>query len=319
MDCQTVQHHLSAYLDHDVPLFTRRLLDGHFARCAQCRCELTQFQTMGAWVRSYPTVEPSSLFLQQVCERVERLPERAPAPFFRRLVGAIPLQAAAALMVAVSAALLWQVTPALWSRQEAQRPMPIRSEPWMSQDNAPTPLMTPPPFDPPLEESFPMPAPLVQGPTRRPLFTSYGESGRMAREADMMPTMAWLPTEARVGEVSLSPSVILRAADPVQTAQQLWEMVPRMEGSLLRFQGMVNSAGHASRGPVRMTLTLGADRYQGLLEAIRQLPGTQVTEERVTFISHEPRPAPGGSLWRLNDPQPSLTSQMTLVLTILPR
>jgi hypothetical protein len=267
MDCQTVQHHLSAYLDQEVPPSTRQLLDEHFARCSQCQGELTQFQTMGTWVRSFPTLEPSSTFLQQVWARVERLPEPPPPSLLRRLVGAIPLQAAAALMVTVSAALLWQVTPALWSRQEAQRPMPTRSEPWMSQDNAPTPLLTPPPFDPPLEESFPMPAPLVQGPARRPLFTSYGESGRMAREADTMPTMVWLPNEARVGEVRLSPSVLLRAADPVQTAQQIWEIVPRMEGALLHSQGMITPAGHASRGPVSIMLSVGAERYQGLLEA----------------------------------------------------
>jgi hypothetical protein len=319
MDCQTVQQHLSAYLDHDVPLSTRQLLEEHFTRCSQCRGELTQFQTMGAWVRSFPTLEPPSTFLQQVWARVERLPERSPTPLFRRLVGAIPLQAAAALMVAVSAALLWQVTPVLWPRQETSRSMPTRSEPWISQDNSPTPLMTPPPFDPPLEESFPMPAPLVEGPTRRPLFTAYEESGRMAREADTMPTMAWLPTEARVGEVSLSPHVVLRAADPVQAAQQIWEIVPRMEGALLHSQGMITPAGHTSRGPVRITLSVGAERYQGLLEAIRQLPGAQVTEERMLFIGRELRPAASGALWRLNYPQPSMTPQTTVVLTILPR
>jgi hypothetical protein len=319
MDCQTVQHHFSAYLDHDVPLFTRQLLDEHFARCPQCRGELTQFQTMATWVRSFPTQEPSSTFLQQVCERVEQLPGKPPMPLFRRLVGAIPLQAAAALVVAVSAALLWQMTPSLWHPQEPQHPAPAWVEPWLSQDSAPSPLIAPPPFDPPLEESFQAPAPLVQAPWRRPLFTSYEESGRMARDAAMVPTMAWSPTEARVGEVSFFPSVVLRAADPVQAAQQIWEIVPRMGGSLLQSQGMVTPAERASRGPAKVALTLEPDRYQPLIEAIRQLPDTQVTEERMTFISRGLRPASGGSLWRLDVSQTSMASQMTLVITILPR
>jgi len=319
MDCQTVQHNLSAYLDHDVPLFTRQLLDEHFTRCPQCRCELTRFQTMATWVRSFPALDPSSTFLEQVCERVEHLPSGSPTPLFRRLVGALPLQAAAALVVAVSAALLWQMTPSLWHRQELQNPAPTWIEPWTSRDSAPTPLMAPPPFDVPLEESFQVPAPLVQAPPQRPLFTSYEESGRMARDVATIPTMAGLPTEARVGEVSLFPSVVLRAADPVQAAQQIWEIVPQMGGALLQSQGMVTPAGYASRGPVKVTLTLGAERYQALLEAIRQLPGTQLTEERMTFISRELRPTPGGSLRHLDYAQTSMTPQMTLVITILPR
>jgi hypothetical protein len=82
---------------------------------------------------------------------------------------------------------------------------------------------------------------------------------------------------------------------------------------------MVTPAGYASRGPVKVTLTLGAERYQALLEAIRQLPGTQLTEERMTFISRELRPAPGGSLRHIDYAQTSMTPQMTLVITILPR
>jgi len=39
---------------------------------------------------------------------------------------------------------------------------------------------------------------------------------------------------------------------------------------------------------VRLTLSITADRYQTFLEAIRQLSGTTVTEERMASIGREP-------------------------------
>ena len=318
MDCQTVQHHLSAYLDHDVPPITRHGLDEHFARCPQCQCELTHLQTMATWVRSFPTVEPSSTFLQQVCQRVEHLPNNPPTSLFRRLVGAIPLQAAAALVVAVSATLLWQMTSSLWHQREPQRPAPW-IEPWRSPDSAPTPLLAPPPFDPSLDEPLQPPAPLVQVSPRPSIFTRYEEPGRLGREVAVMPMVAWSPAEARVSEVSFPASVVLRAADPVQAVQQVWDIVPRMGGVLLQSQGMVTSAGRASRGSVEVTLSVAAERYQALLEALRQLSGTQVIEERMPSASREQRPASRGSLWRLDYAQTSMTPQTTLVITVQPR
>jgi hypothetical protein len=318
MDCQTVQHHLSAYLDYDVPLITRQSLDEHFACCRQCQGELTALQTMATWVRSFPTVEPSSNFLQQVCQRVEHLPHAPPTPLFRRLVGAIPLQAAAALVAAVSATLLWQMTSSLWQQQEPQRPAPW-IEPWISRDTAPTPLMSPPPFDPMLDESPQPPAPLVQVSPRRPLFTSYEEPVRLGRDVALMPTVAGFRTETRVSEASFPANIVLRAADPVQAVQQVWDIVPRMGGVLLQSQGMATSAGRASRGSVEVTLSVAAERYQVLLEALRQLSGTQVIEERMPSASREQRPASRGSFWHLDYAQTSMTPQTTLVVTVQPR
>src|SRR5262245_3156967 len=115
MDCRTVHDHLSTYLDHDVPLQVRLILDQHFEFCPQCSTELAQLSTLTAWVRDFPLVEPSPMFLQCVRKRVGQLPPRPPLPFFRRLVGAFPLQAAAVVVV-VSAALLWQLGPSVWQK-----------------------------------------------------------------------------------------------------------------------------------------------------------------------------------------------------------
>jgi len=319
MDCRIVHDHLSTYLDHVLPLQTRALLDQHFEACPQCCAAVAQLQTVTAWVRDLPRIEPSSTFLQQVCERVERLPHRSRVGFFRRLAGALPLQAAAALVLVVSAALVWQITPYLWQGQGPEVESPLRHEPWISRERSVTPSFEAPPFEPMLEESFSTPAPLVQVPHRRPGFMAREEFVRLGRELPAMPLLAGMPAEGQVGEVSLFPSLTLRADDPVHAAQQIWELVPRTGGALLQSQGMVTPAGRPLRGPVRVTLSIAADRYQSLLNTIRQVPGTTVTEERMAIIGRElPSGATAALQWTEHSPA-TKAPLMTLVITILPR
>jgi Domain of unknown function (DUF4349) len=131
--------------------------------------------------------------------------------------------------------------------------------------------------------------------------------------------LAGMPAETRGGEVAFSPRLMLRAPDPVQAAQQIWELVPRTGGALLQSQGMITSADRTSRRSVELTISITADRYQMLLDALRQLAGTTVTEERMAIIGRELPLASSGSLWRVEHSQRAKTSQMTLVIAILPR
>jgi hypothetical protein len=319
MDCRTVHGYLSTYLDHDLPPQTRAILDQHFEACPPCRTELAHLQMVTAWVHDLPRIEPSAAFFQQVRERVEHLPYRSRVGLFRRLAGTVPLQAAAALIVVLSAALVWQMTPNLWQGQEQEAEAPARAEPWLSRERSISPILDAPPFEPPLEESFPAPIPLVQLQPRRPGFMGREEFVRFGRDVPGMPRLAGMPAEGRVGEVSLFPSLILQADDPVQAAQQIWELVPRMGGALLQSQGMVTPAGRTSRGPVKVALSIAADRYQTLLDAIRQVPGSTVTEERMAVIGRELPAGATPSLWRIEHTPAAKIPLMTLVITILPR
>jgi hypothetical protein len=119
--------------------------------------------------------------------------------------------------------------------------------------------------------------------------------------------------------VTFFPSLTLRAADPVQAAQQIWELVPQIGGELLQSQGMLTPADRTTRGVVRLTLAITADRYQTLLEAIRQLSATTVTDERMAIIGRELPQASSGSLWRIDHSQVVKTPRMTLAITILRR
>jgi Putative zinc-finger len=312
MDCRTVHDHLSTYLDHDLPLQMRALCDQHLAACPQCRHELAQLHTVTAWVRGLPRIEPSPVFLQQVCERVERLPHRSQLSWFRRLAGTLPLQAAAALVVVVSAALVWQIMPSLRQPQEVKPP--AHTAPWMSHERGLTPILDAPSFEATPEEPFPAP-PLVQAPLRRPGLMAREGFVRFSGDGSTMP----MPAEERMGEVAVFPSLTLRADDPMQAAQQIWELVPRTGGALLQSQGMVTPVGRASRGAVKVSLSIAADRYQSLIDAIRQVPGTIVTEERMAMIGRELSPGSTASLWRVEHAQMTKAAPMALVITILPR
>jgi hypothetical protein len=319
MDCRTVHDHLSTYLDRELPQQKRALLDEHFEACPPCRTALAQLEAVTTWVRDWPRVEPSAAFLQQVCERVERLPQQSRVGLFRRLAGTLPLQAAAALIVVVSAALVWQMAPNLWHGQEQETDPPARVEPLLSRERGVTPVLDVPPFEPTLEEPFQPPAPLVQVPPRQPAFMAREEFVRFGREFPAMPLLTGMPAEGRGGGVAFFPSLTLRADDPVQATQQIWELVPHTGGALLQSQGMVTPTSRASREPVEVTLSIAADRYQTLLDAIRKVPGTTVTEERMAIVGRDLPPGATASLWRIEHPQATKAPLMTLVITILPR
>jgi Putative zinc-finger len=319
MDCQTVHDHLSIYLDHAVPLQMRLVLDQHLESCPQCCHELARLHTITTWVRDFPPIEPSPMFLQHVREQVERLPDRFKLSFFRRLVGALPLQVAAALVVIVSAALVWQMTPTVQQGQVQEANPPAHIEPWLSRERSGAPMLDAPSFEPAIEEFLPTPAPLVQAPSRWAGFMVQEEVVRVGRDFPAMPRLTSMPAGGRISEGTFFPSLTLRAADPVQAAQQIWELVPWTGGELLQSQGMITPADRTSRGVVTLTLSVTADHYQTFLEAIRQLSGTTVTEERMAIIGRELPQASSGSLWRVKHSQVAKTPEMTLVITILRR
>ena len=319
MDCQIVRDQLSSYLDHDVPLQVRQTLDRHFELCPTCRQELAQLYKSTTWVRDFPLIEPSHMFLQHVHERVEYLSPRTHRPFFRRLSGLSLFQVAAALAVVVSAAIIWQVTPYFrWQRME-EVASPPHIEPWSSREPRVTPVLDVPLFEAPLEESWSMPAPLVQAPSRRLELVAREEFVRFGRERPVFHQFNGMPAEGRVSTVALFPSLTLRAADPLQAAQQIWELVPRTGGELLQSQGMITPADRTIRGTVRLTLSIAMDHYQVLLDTIRQLPDITLTEERMTVIGGEGLLRSSASLHYIEHAPATETSQLTLIITIIRR
>jgi hypothetical protein len=319
MDCRTVRDHLSSYLDHDVPLQMRYTLDQHFVLCPTCRQDLAQLHQCTAWVRDLPRIEPSRLFLQHVHERVGHLSPRPPLLWFRRLSGLIPLRVAAALAAVLSAAIIWQTTPYFRWRTPEEVTSPPRIEPWSSREPRVIPALDTSPFEAPLDESWSIPAPLVQAPSKRPAFWAREEFVRFGRELPVFPQVNGMPGEGRVNTMVLFPTLTLRATDPLQAAQQLWEMVPRTGGELLQSQGMITPADHTLHGTVRLTISIAANRYQALFDTIRQLPNTTLTEERMAVIGGEGILGSSASLRYIEHAPAAENPSLTLVITIIRR
>jgi hypothetical protein len=318
MDCQTVHDHLSSYVDHDVPQAIRMALDQHLEACPKCCREFTQLHMISAWVRDFPLIEPSPMFLQQVRDQVGRLPHRPKLGFFRRLAGALPLQVAAAIAV-VSAALVWQMAPHVQQGQIQEVPPPAYREPWLSRERSVAPVLDAPLLEPAIDEPLPTPAPLVQVLPRWAGAVVQEDVVRVGHESSGMPRLAGITAGGWSGGASYLPSLTLRAVDPMQAAQQIWELVPQLGGELLQAQGMVTPADQTSPGVVRLTLSITADRYPMFLEAIRQLPGTTVSEERTAMIGRELPQASAGFLRQVDRTQVAKPSPMTLVMSILRR
>jgi hypothetical protein len=264
-------------------------------------------------------MEPSPLFIQRVRQQVEGLPHVAKSTFFRRLRGALPLQVAAAMVVAVSATLIWQMKPYVQPGQAPEVHPPAYSEPWSSHERNVTPALDAPPIEPAFEESLPIPAPLVQAAPRWAGLIVQEEVVRVGREFPGMPRLTGLSAGGWSGELAFFPSLTLRAVDPAQTAQQVWELVPRMGGELLQSQGMVTPADRTARGMVRLTVAITADRFPMLLESIRLLSGTTVTEERIAIVGREFPQGSSGTLWSVGHTQGAKTAPLTVVMTILRR
>jgi hypothetical protein len=70
---------------------------------------------------------------------------------------------------------------------------------------------------------------------------------------------------------------------------------------------------------VKVSLSIAADRYPSLIDAIRQVPGTTVAEERMAMIGRESSPGSTAPLWRIEHAQATKAAPMPLVITILPR
>ena len=319
MNCRTVQDYLSSYFDYDVPRQTRLVLDQHLASCPRCCYELAQFHTLTAWVRDFPLIEPSPMFLQQVREQVERLPHRSKLPFFRRLAGALPLQVAAAMVVVVSAALVWQMRPHVQQGQVQEVHPPAHSEPWLSHERSMAPVLDAPPIEPAFEESLPIPAPLVQAAPRWAGLMLHEEVVRVGREFPGIPRLTGMPAGGGPVRSHSSRASHCEQPTPLRPPNRFWELVPRTGGELLQSQGMVTPADRTSRGIVRLTVSIKADHYPMFLEAIRQLSGITVTEERMAIIGRELPQASAGALWRVGHSQVAKTPQLILVMTILRR
>jgi anti-sigma factor RsiW len=109
--CAHVSADLSAYLEGDLDAAAAAAVRAHLDGCAACRSELELTRLSVGALRRLPDLPPPAAILTGVRARLQ------PQPLQRRLLGArfrqfgVPLSAAATVLVAIGASLLWVRTP----------------------------------------------------------------------------------------------------------------------------------------------------------------------------------------------------------------
>jgi hypothetical protein len=133
MTCPEVRELLSALLDGAVSVAERQAIEAHLPACAECRRELAELRETVALLKRLPPVHAPAGFVDRVVETAYRpsWPHRVADALFRPLRVKLPLEAAAVVLVGISAVYVYQHAPEVQqvARQETRESPPATSPP----------------------------------------------------------------------------------------------------------------------------------------------------------------------------------------------
>ena len=128
MTCHDARPQLSALLDDALSVPEHQALEAHLAACAECRRELEHLRGTVALLGRLPPAHAPAGFVDRVMGEAYRppWPRRLRDALFRPLRVKLPLEAAAVLLVGVSALYVYQHAPEVQqvARQESPVPPP---------------------------------------------------------------------------------------------------------------------------------------------------------------------------------------------------
>ena len=113
MNCQEVQKHLSEFVDENLDVDRSQRVSDHLAACALCNGEMASLAECRKLVSGLPEVEPPMGFTNRVMTHVRNAAHR-PSLWYRLFSSLrikVPLQATAAVLIAVLAAYIYQNQP----------------------------------------------------------------------------------------------------------------------------------------------------------------------------------------------------------------
>jgi hypothetical protein len=139
MTCPEARELLSALLDDALSPAERQAIDAHLRTCAECARELTELRETVALLERLPPVHAPAGFVDRVVETAYRpsWPRRVADALFRPLRVKLPLEAAAVVLVGISALYVYRHAPEVQqvARQETRE----------APASAPLPAPLPPP------------------------------------------------------------------------------------------------------------------------------------------------------------------------------
>ena len=120
MICHDVQAQLSAFLEKSLDTIRLKGIETHLNSCPACRAEANALSYCIRQVAELPAVEPPPGFAQRVMAHAREIEPRGWQRFMAALRATMPIQAAAVIMIAVLAVLLYQKEPTLTQSSPAQ-------------------------------------------------------------------------------------------------------------------------------------------------------------------------------------------------------
>lgn len=150
MTCHEARELYSALLDEELDPVERAGVESHVAGCPECARELDRFRRTVSLIRAAEPVRAPVGFVDRVLAAAQ------PVPWYRRLAHRLfwplrvklPIEAAAALLVAGAAVYVFQHTPELQQAARQETPAPAPSP-------APSARPAPPPASPPARTAPP--------------------------------------------------------------------------------------------------------------------------------------------------------------------
>lgn len=150
MNCQEVQLQLSGYLEKSLDAIRMKSIETHLVSCPFCRAETHGLADCIRQMADLPILEPPAGFAQRVMTHAREI-EIEPRRWqwlFAAFTSTVPIQAAAVVLVAVLAVLLYQKNPRFEDPSVAglsAARAPLQAEPKTSRgaENAPIPAAAP--------------------------------------------------------------------------------------------------------------------------------------------------------------------------------
>lgn len=150
MNCQEVQLQLSGYLEKSLDAIRMKSIETHLVSCPSCRAETHGLTDCIRQIADLPILEPPAGFAQRVMAHAREI-EIEPRRWqwlFTAFKSTVPIQAAAVVLVAILAVLLYQKDPRFKDPgvTELSAPrVPIQAEPQTSRgvEKAPIPPAAP--------------------------------------------------------------------------------------------------------------------------------------------------------------------------------
>lgn len=126
MTCQEVQKQLSAFLDESLDAIRMKGIETHLNSCLACRTEANSLSDCVRRVAELPLVEPPAGFAQRVMARVREIEVEPQGwrSFIASFKSTVPIQAAAVVMIAVLAVLVYQRENQLAENESSRQATP---------------------------------------------------------------------------------------------------------------------------------------------------------------------------------------------------